>query len=229
MRVLIPALVTFLPGGLLTAATLDLAAGETISGSRRLVAGTMQLVLLSFGRSVGAPSWRASRSTRRSPTRRGTRSATGRRELGVLVFGRLRLRPLLRPVDARWGWLVLVLGGRHARPAAGASGRLGRPLGASSAALVLTPVAAWVETSTVRAAAARDLPARVLDARAGRRRADRDGRVRRLRPRRRGRPLRPLARHVRVDRARRAGRKGARAPVQVEVIPPSTGSVTPVT
>lgn len=41
-------------GSLLTTATLDLAAGEVISGSSRLVAGTMQLVLLSFGLVVGA-------------------------------------------------------------------------------------------------------------------------------------------------------------------------------
>ena len=54
MRILIPALVTFIPGSLLTTATLDLSAGEVISGSSRLVAGTMQLVLLSFGIAVGA-------------------------------------------------------------------------------------------------------------------------------------------------------------------------------
>ena len=54
MRVLIPALVTFLPGGLLTTATLDLSAGQVISGTSQLVAGTMQLVLLSFGMVAGA-------------------------------------------------------------------------------------------------------------------------------------------------------------------------------
>ncbi len=41
MRALIPPLVTFLPGGLLTSATLDLTAGHLISGASRLVAGTM--------------------------------------------------------------------------------------------------------------------------------------------------------------------------------------------
>ena len=54
MRILIPALVTFIPGSLLTTATLDLSAGEVISGSSRLVAGTVQLILLSFGIAAGA-------------------------------------------------------------------------------------------------------------------------------------------------------------------------------
>ena len=78
MRILIPALVTFIPGSLLTTATLDLSAGEVISGSSRLVAGTMQLILLSFGIAVGALLAGVSLD-RRSPTRPRTRSATGRR------------------------------------------------------------------------------------------------------------------------------------------------------
>jgi uncharacterized membrane protein YjjP (DUF1212 family) len=49
MRVLIPPLATFLPGGLLTIATVELAAGESISGSSRLVNGFVQLGLLAFG------------------------------------------------------------------------------------------------------------------------------------------------------------------------------------
>jgi uncharacterized membrane protein YjjP (DUF1212 family) len=49
MRVLIPPLATFLPGGLLTIATVELAAGEVISGASRLVNGFVQLALLAFG------------------------------------------------------------------------------------------------------------------------------------------------------------------------------------
>jgi uncharacterized membrane protein YjjP (DUF1212 family) len=49
MRVLIAPLATFLPGGLLTIATVELAAGETISGASRLVNGIVQLGLLAFG------------------------------------------------------------------------------------------------------------------------------------------------------------------------------------
>jgi uncharacterized membrane protein YjjP (DUF1212 family) len=49
IRVLIPPLATFLPGGLITIATVELAAGEMISGSSRLVNGFVQLLLLAFG------------------------------------------------------------------------------------------------------------------------------------------------------------------------------------
>jgi uncharacterized membrane protein YjjP (DUF1212 family) len=49
MRVLIAPLATFLPGGLLTIATVELAAGEVISGASRLVNGFVQLGLLAFG------------------------------------------------------------------------------------------------------------------------------------------------------------------------------------
>ncbi|MFL6203720.1 MAG: threonine/serine exporter ThrE family protein [Acidimicrobiales bacterium] len=49
VRVLIPPLATFLPGGVLTIATVELAAGQMISGASRLVSGMVQLGLLAFG------------------------------------------------------------------------------------------------------------------------------------------------------------------------------------
>jgi uncharacterized membrane protein YjjP (DUF1212 family) len=49
VRVLIPPLATFLPGGVLTIATVELAAGQMISGASRLVTGMVQLGLLAFG------------------------------------------------------------------------------------------------------------------------------------------------------------------------------------
>lgn len=49
LRLLIAPLVTFLPGGTLTTATVELAAGQIISGSTRLIAGLVQLALLAFG------------------------------------------------------------------------------------------------------------------------------------------------------------------------------------
>ena len=41
LRELIPPLITFLPGGLITSATLDLVVGHLISGATRFVAGSM--------------------------------------------------------------------------------------------------------------------------------------------------------------------------------------------
>ena len=54
LRLTIPPLVTFLPGALLTMATVDLAMGETITGASRFVAGFLQLALLAIGIVIGA-------------------------------------------------------------------------------------------------------------------------------------------------------------------------------
>ncbi|HEU5471664.1 MAG TPA: threonine/serine exporter family protein [Actinophytocola sp.] len=49
LRTLIAPLVTFLPGGVLTTATVELASGEMVAGASRLVFGFLQLMLLSIG------------------------------------------------------------------------------------------------------------------------------------------------------------------------------------
>ena len=49
LRAMVASLVVFLPGATLTTAVLELAAGQMISGSARLVSGVMQLALLTFG------------------------------------------------------------------------------------------------------------------------------------------------------------------------------------
>jgi len=49
MRPMVAALVVFLPGAALTTAVLELAAGQMISGSSRLMSGCVQLDLLAFG------------------------------------------------------------------------------------------------------------------------------------------------------------------------------------
>ncbi|MHA7985604.1 threonine/serine exporter family protein [Rathayibacter sp. CAU 1779] len=60
--VLVPALVTLLPGGVLTIAVQELAAGDMLAGASRLVYGVAQLVFLAFGilvanQLVGLPEW----------------------------------------------------------------------------------------------------------------------------------------------------------------------------
>lgn len=62
--ILIPALITLLPGGLLTVGVQELAAGDMLSGSARLVTGVAQLVLFAFSilaavSIVGLPNWLA--------------------------------------------------------------------------------------------------------------------------------------------------------------------------
>ncbi len=54
MLLLIPPVVTFLPGGILTTAMIELANGDAISGSSRLVAGGTRSLLLVFGYVVAA-------------------------------------------------------------------------------------------------------------------------------------------------------------------------------
>jgi uncharacterized membrane protein YjjP (DUF1212 family) len=53
-HMLVPPLVTFLPGAMLTQGMVELAYGEMISGTSRLVTGFVQLVLLAFGLAAGA-------------------------------------------------------------------------------------------------------------------------------------------------------------------------------
>ncbi len=54
LRTLIAPLVTFLPGGVLTTATVELASGEMVAGASRLVFGAVQMLLLAFGIVAGA-------------------------------------------------------------------------------------------------------------------------------------------------------------------------------
>ncbi len=81
LRLTIPPLVTFLPGALLTMATVDLAMGETVTGASRFVAGLLQLALLGIGIVIGAEI--VGNPTRgRSRARRLRHSAPGRRGSG---------------------------------------------------------------------------------------------------------------------------------------------------
>jgi uncharacterized membrane protein YjjB (DUF3815 family) len=50
----VPPLVTFLPGAMLTFGMVELAYGDMVSGSSRLITGFVQLVLLAFGLITGA-------------------------------------------------------------------------------------------------------------------------------------------------------------------------------
>jgi uncharacterized membrane protein YjjB (DUF3815 family) len=143
MRVLIPALVTFLPGSLLTTATLDLAAGEVISGSSRLVAGTMQLVLLSFGIVAGAQI--AGISLEKAITNEAQNTLGDWAPwLGVVVFGIGAFVHFSGPRHAL-GWLLLVLFSAYLGQQLGAQ-LFSEPLDGFCGGLIVTPVAAWVAT-----------------------------------------------------------------------------------
>ena len=143
MRILIPALVTFIPGTLLTTATLDLSAGEVISGSSRLVAGTMQLILLSFGIAVGALI--AGVSLEDALTNEAKNSLGDWAPwLGVIVFGIGAFVHFSGPRGSL-GWLLVVLLAAWIGQQVGGL-LFSDTLGAFFGALIATPVAAWVAT-----------------------------------------------------------------------------------
>jgi uncharacterized membrane protein YjjP (DUF1212 family) len=54
LHALVPPLVAFLPGAMLTLGMVELAYGDMVSGSSRLITGFVQLVLLAFGLAAGA-------------------------------------------------------------------------------------------------------------------------------------------------------------------------------
>lgn len=54
LHALVPPLVTFLPGAMLTLGMVELAYGDMVSGASRVITGFVQLVLLTFGLAAGA-------------------------------------------------------------------------------------------------------------------------------------------------------------------------------
>ena len=112
---LIAPLVLFLPGALLTMATIDLASAEVVTGASRFMAGMLQLALLAFGIVAGAMlvGVAAARASATPSDLLGWWAAP----LGVLVFAigtalhnsapRRSLRWLLLVLYAAWGGQLL--------------------------------------------------------------------------------------------------------------------------
>jgi uncharacterized membrane protein YjjP (DUF1212 family) len=136
------ALVTFIPGGLLTTAVIELATAQMISGASRFVYGSLQLVVLSLGivgglQLVGIPAI--------------TVSETGSSVIGaiapwigVLVFGvGVLLSYAGRPGSL--GWMLLVLYVAYAGQVVGGL-LFGSSLSAFVGAAAMTPVAVFVAT-----------------------------------------------------------------------------------
>lgn len=143
MRVLIPALVTFLPGSLLTTAALDLSAGEVISGASQLVAGTMQLVLLSFGIVAGAQIAGVPPDVAITNEAQNTMGEWAP-WLGVAVFGAGAFVHFSGPRGSL-GWLLVVLFAAWIGQQAGAQ-LTSDALGGFFGGFVVVPVGAWVAT-----------------------------------------------------------------------------------
>jgi len=136
------ALVTFIPGGLLTTAVIELATGQMISGASRFVYGTLQLILLSIGIVAGLQLFGIPAVT----VAEGETSLAGAIApwLGVLIFGvGVLLSYSGRPRSL--GWMLLVLYVAYAGQVIGGL-LFGGSLSAFVGAVVMTPVAVFVAT-----------------------------------------------------------------------------------
>jgi uncharacterized membrane protein YjjP (DUF1212 family) len=143
MPVLIAALVTFLPGGLLAVATMDLAYGDVVSGASRFVMGLVQLVFLALGMLAAV-------SLAGLPPASLASAATGAAKLGewavplgVLLFGAgavLHYSGRLPTLP----WVLAVLAVGAAGQAAG-NAAFGSYLSGFIGALLITPVAYFIQ------------------------------------------------------------------------------------
>lgn len=104
LDIVIPSLITFLPGAALTMATVELAVGSMISGASRLVYGLERLLLLSFGIAIGVEVAGVPRTLAHAPPSLGAWAPWA----GVLVFGVGQYYASSAP-RRTFRWLLLVL------------------------------------------------------------------------------------------------------------------------
>jgi uncharacterized membrane protein YjjP (DUF1212 family) len=108
--VLVPPLVSFLPGAMLTLGMVELAYGDMVSGTSRLITGFVQLVLLAFGLAVGAVlvGYRPENLVDVSRGIAEVRWAHWAPWIGMLVFGLGAYVHFSAPRNSFW-WMLLVL------------------------------------------------------------------------------------------------------------------------
>ena len=141
LMLLIPPVVTLLPGAMLTTAMIELANGDAISGSSRLVAGATQLLLLVFGyvvaaQLVGLPTAEAFAQSSKPVLAWAP-------WLGVLIYGAGNYLHNTAPRRSLpWLWLVLYVAFIGQQLGAQA---LGGYLSGFVGAVAMTPVAYWIQ------------------------------------------------------------------------------------
>jgi uncharacterized membrane protein YjjP (DUF1212 family) len=107
LHALVPPLVTFLPGSMLTLGMVELAYGDMVSGSSRLTTGFVQLVLLAFGLAAGA-ALVGVRPDQLLPSEPALNEVFWAPWAGVLVFGVGVYFHFSAPRNSL-GWMLLVL------------------------------------------------------------------------------------------------------------------------
>jgi uncharacterized membrane protein YjjP (DUF1212 family) len=141
MRLLIPPLVTFLPGSAITQGTIELASQEVVSGASRLVSGIVQLALLTFGiiaaaQAAGLP---GGELTDNPADLLGWWAPW----LGVMAFG-VGVSLYYSATPHAIGWVLLVLVTAYAGQVVGAE-LIGGGLSAFVGAAVMAPLAMAIE------------------------------------------------------------------------------------
>jgi uncharacterized membrane protein YjjP (DUF1212 family) len=140
VRILIPPLATFLPGGLLTIATVELAAGQMIAGASRLVTGMVQLGLLAFG--IVAASSLVGVSQEVLIDDPVNRLGPWAPWIGVVIVAIGDYLHFSAPARSLW-WIMLVLFVAYAGQALGGA-LFGGELSGFFGALAMTPVVLWI-------------------------------------------------------------------------------------
>lgn len=107
LHVLVPPLVSFLPGAMLTMGMVELVYGDMVSGSGRLTTGFVQLVLLAFGLVAGAAVVGVRPDNLIEPAA-DVIAAPWEKWLGVLVFGLGVFWHFSAPKNSL-PWMLLVL------------------------------------------------------------------------------------------------------------------------
>jgi uncharacterized membrane protein YjjP (DUF1212 family) len=130
LDIVIPSLVTLLPGAALTMATVELSVGSMVSGSARLVYGLQRLLLLTFGIVMGVDLAGSPQGEHGNPL------GAWAPWVGVLVFGLGHMLASSAP-RGTLRWLLLVLYATYAVQAA--SGLVLTALGASFVAGAVVP------------------------------------------------------------------------------------------
>lgn len=141
VRILIPPLATFLPGGMLTIATVELAAGQMVSGASRLVNGVVQLGLLAFGIVAAASLIGVDQNLLidQPVDRLGAWSPW----VGVMIFALGNYLHFSAPLRSLW-WILLVLYVAYAGQSLGGT-FFGGELSGFFGAAAMTPVVLWID------------------------------------------------------------------------------------
>jgi len=142
LSAVVPPLVTFLPGAMLALSMKELAYGDMVSGSSRLITGFVQLVLLAFGLVTGATLVGEPSTYLLEPTTEVT-GAPWATAAGVVLFG-VGLYIHLSAPPRSLGWMLFVMFVALAAQRLGA-GLFGSMISGFFGTLVATPLAYLIQ------------------------------------------------------------------------------------